>query len=74
MEGDNMSYSTDLTDDQWLLLEPIFRTEKGKKLVKHSKRDLLNAVFYLVKKARSSGFCPTIFRRIQQFGRFIEEP
>jgi putative transposase len=44
-----MGYSTDLTDKQWELLEPIFKTNKGANLVKHSKRDLINAVLYLVK-------------------------
>lgn len=44
-----MGYSTGLTDAQWELIEPIFSTRKGTNLVKHSKRDLVNAVLYLVK-------------------------
>ena len=44
-----MGYKTDLTDAQWELIEPIFRTNRGANLVKHSKRDLVNAVLYLVK-------------------------
>ena len=44
-----MGYSTDLTDKQWLMIEPIFRHKKGQHLVEHSKRDLVNAVLYLVK-------------------------
>ena len=44
-----MGYNTDLTDTQWELIEPIFRTNKGTNLVKHKKRDLINAVLYLVK-------------------------
>ena len=44
-----MAYKTDLTDAQWELIEPIFRTRTGMNLVKHSKRDLVNAVLYLVK-------------------------
>ena len=43
-----MSYSTDLTDSQWQLIEPVFQTKRGKNFVKHSKRDLVNAVLYLV--------------------------
>lgn len=44
-----MAYITDLTDKQWELVEPIFKTNKGANLAKHSKRDLVNAVLYLVK-------------------------
>jgi len=44
-----MGYPTDLTDKQWELIEHIFRTHKGQHFVEHSKRDLINAVLYLVK-------------------------
>ena len=44
-----MAYKTDLTDAPWELIEAIFRTRSGMNLVKHSKRDLVNAVLYLVK-------------------------
>ena len=44
-----MGYPTDLTDKQWDLIEHIFRTHKGKHFVEHPKRDLVNAVLYLVK-------------------------
>jgi len=44
-----MRYSTDLTDKQWSLIEPIFKSNKGRHFVEHSKRDLINAVLYLVK-------------------------
>jgi putative transposase len=44
-----MGYSTDLTDIQWSLIEPIFKSNKGQHLVEHSKCDLINAVLYLVK-------------------------
>ena len=44
-----MGYSTDLTDQQWSLIEPIFKSNKGQHFVEHSKRDLINAVLYLVK-------------------------
>ncbi len=44
-----MGYSTDLTDKQWEILEPIFKSNKGQHLAEHSKRDLINAVLYLVK-------------------------
>jgi putative transposase len=44
-----MGYSTDLSDAQWQMIEPIFTSKKGQHLVKHSKRELINAVLYLVK-------------------------
>lgn len=44
-----MAYSTDLTDKQWSMIESIFKSNKGQHLVEHSKRDLVNAVLYLVK-------------------------
>jgi putative transposase len=45
-----MGYATDLTDRQWLIIEPFFVGEnRGKHLQKRSKRELVNAVLYLNK-------------------------
>lgn len=44
-----MRYSTDLTDKQWELIACVFVRNRGRNLVKHSKRELVNAVLYLVK-------------------------
>lgn len=44
-----MRYSTDLTNKQWKIIEPIFTSNKGQHFVEHSKRELINAVLYLVK-------------------------
>ena len=44
-----MGYLTNLTDEQWKMIEPIFKSNKGQHFVEHSKRDLINAVLYLVK-------------------------
>jgi len=44
-----MGYGTDLNDRQWALIEHIFKSNKGANLAKHDKRDLVNAVLYLVK-------------------------
>jgi putative transposase len=44
-----MGYSTDLTDRQWSMIEPIFTSNKGQHFSKYSKRELVNAVLYLVK-------------------------
>ena len=43
---DRQSYSTDLTDEQWKAIEPLF---VGMREYKYSKRELLNALLYLVK-------------------------
>jgi len=39
------SYPTDLTDEQWAIIAPLF---VGMREYKHSKRELTNAVLYLV--------------------------
>ena len=39
------AYPTDLTDSQWAVIAPLF---KGMREYKYSKRELLNAVLYLV--------------------------
>ena len=39
------AYSTDLTDSQWAIIEPLF---VGMREYKYSKRELLNAVLYVV--------------------------
>ena len=40
------AYPTDLTDIQWLIVEPYVRTSGLGRTPTHSKRDLLNALFY----------------------------
>ena len=39
-------YPTDLTDAQWVLVEPYLHTSGLGRPPKHSKRELLNAIFY----------------------------
>ena len=39
------SYPTDLTDSQWAIIAPLFN---GMREYKYSKRELLNAVLYVV--------------------------
>jgi len=51
-----MAYKTDLTDNQWSIIEPIFISNKGQHLAKHPKRHLVNAVLYLEKLAASGIF------------------
>ena len=42
---ERQSYPTDLTDEQWAIIAPLF---VGMREYKYSKRELLNAVLYLV--------------------------
>jgi len=42
---ERQSYPTDLTDSQWAIIAPLF---VGMREYKYSKRELLNAVFYVV--------------------------
>jgi transposase len=40
-------YPTDLTDEQWEILEPLVPAPKpGPQPVKHTRREILNAIFY----------------------------
>jgi putative transposase len=42
------SYPTDLTDQQWKILEPLVPAPKpGPQPVKHTRREILNAIFYV---------------------------
>ena len=45
MKNERTPYPTDLTDKQWETIEPLFA---GARLCKWSKRELCDAVFYLV--------------------------
>ena len=40
------AYATDLTDTEWQLVEPYVRTSGLGRPPLHSKRELLNAIFY----------------------------
>ena len=56
-----MGYKTDLTDSQWELIEPFFKRNKGQHLSEHSKRDMVNAVLYLVKTGCQWNLLPNDF-------------
>ena len=49
---ERQSYSTDLSDAQWALIEPLLPLAKGGRTGrprKYAKREMLNAVFYIVR-------------------------
>ena len=42
------TYPSDLTDDEWNLIKPLIpKPKKGGRPIKHSRRRILNAIFYL---------------------------
>lgn len=44
------AYPTDLTDAEWQVLEPLVPAPKpGGRPVKHARREILNAIFYVVR-------------------------
>ena len=44
-----MSYSTDLTEGEWLIIEPLLPRNKKTRTPKLSKREILNGIFYQLK-------------------------
>lgn len=44
-----MGYSTDLTDTEWAVLRPFFEREGPGRPPKHSVRDMINAIQYVLK-------------------------
>ena len=53
-----MSYPSDLSDKQWDLIKSHFETGNYGKSRKYSKRDLTDAVFYLIKTGCQWRFLP----------------
>ena len=53
-----MNYPSDLTDKRWDLIKNHFHTGNYGKSHKHSKRELTNAVFYLIKTGCQWRFLP----------------
>jgi Putative transposase of IS4/5 family (DUF4096) len=66
-----MAYPSDLTDAQWELIKDHFSTGNYGKSRKYSQRDLINAVFYIIKTGCQWRCSLKIFRAIQQFIAFI---
>ena len=58
-----MGYPTDLTDEQWAAIEPIFKLMIGKygNRSKWSKRELTNATFYVEKTGCQWNMLPNDF-------------
>jgi len=67
-----MGYKTDLTDKQWNIIKPIFvNSNKGQHLIEHSKRDMVNAVLYLVKTGCQWNMLPNDFPHYEAVRSFF---
>lgn len=53
-----VAYPTDLTDAEWLLVEPYVRTSGYGRPPLHAKRELLNAIFYQDRAGRAWHLLP----------------
>ena len=56
-----MTYPSDLTDAQWEIIKPHFDTKNYGKSRKHSQRDCVNAIFYIIKTGCQWRFLPKDF-------------
>ena len=72
-------YPDDLTDKEWNLIEHLFITDraKGGRPPKHSRREILNAIFYVLKTGCQWRFLPHDFPPWQavymQYARWKEK-
>ena len=57
------TYPTDLTDSQWELIQPIIeeKTHKKGRPAIHNKREIVNAIFYLIQSGCSWRLLPHDF-------------
>jgi len=54
------SYPSDINDIEWLILEPLIPPEKpGGRHREVNIRQIVNAIFYIVRGAIVGGCCPT---------------
>jgi len=66
-----LRYKSDLTNKEWEIIEPFFtRNKKGKHLQKHTKRELVNAVQYIVKTGCQWEFLPNDFPKYKTVNSF----
>lgn len=71
-------YPTDLKDAEWALLEPLLPVKTRGRPLKHSQRELLNAILYVLRTGGSWAMLPrdfpppttvyTHFRRLERDG------
>ena len=71
-------YPTDLKDAEWAVLEPLLPVKQRGRPLKHSQRELLNAILYVLRTGGSWAMLPrdfppptpvyTHFRRLERNG------
>ena len=71
-------YPTDLKDAEWALLEPLLPIKRRGRPLKHSQRELLNAILYVLRTGGAWAMLPrdfpppttvyTHFRRLERSG------
>ena len=52
---------TDLSEEEWLIISPLFSGHK----IKHSKKEMINAIFYILRVGCSWRFLPNDFPPLQ---------
>ena len=65
----NNQYLSDLTDKEWFLIEESFAVSyvKGGRLVKHSKREIVDAIFIFFVQVANCVICRKIFSPRKQY-------
>jgi putative transposase len=73
-------YPTDLKDAEWALLEPLLPAKRRGRPLKHSQREMINAILYVLRTGGSWAMLPrdfppsttvyTYFRRLQRERRW----
>ena len=62
-----MGYSSDLTEEEWEIIEPLLLSQKKKtRPPVWTKRQLLNGIFYQLKTVVIGATYPEIYHHIQQ--------
>ena len=63
-----MGYSSDLTDKEWEIIEPLLLSQKQKtRPPAWTKRELLNGIFYQLKNGCNWADYPEIYHHIQRW-------
>ena len=66
-------YPSDVTDDQWALVEPLIPVYPGGRPRKTSTRDVLDAVFYVLRTGCQWRYLPTDFPPKSTVWRYFDE-
>ena len=62
-----MGYSSDLTDKEWEIIEPLLPQKKKTRPPVWTNRQLLNGIFYQLKNGCNWGDLPRVYHHIQRW-------